>query len=126
MNRDRKKSIIKFGMALFLLSLVLVTAGAQDQSSYANDSAEPAQEPAQEPTKPAQNRSADVWFAGGIVVIVFLLLIFMGYMARDRGSLGTGEMRRAIAGTFVAGFTIIVVLSYTYEVCQKEIVFAYI
>lgn len=60
----------------------------------------------------------------GIVLFVFAGILIMGYSA-DK-DLNKGEMRRAIAGTFVIGFTFLLLLSIFYEFKNKDIVTAYI
>ena len=63
---------------------------------------------------------------GAIVAILaaFVLLICLGYRADKK--LDKGEMRRAIAGTFVVGFSIIAILSFVSGVLREHIVTAYI
>jgi len=68
--------------------------------------------------------ASSVWAAIIILAIVFLLLIYMG-CAVD-GSLDQGEMRRAIAGTFVLGFTMLIFFLARYEIQNKEVVTAYL
>ena len=59
-----------------------------------------------------------------IVLFVFVLILFMGYLA-DK-CLNKGAMRRTIAGTFIVGFTILMFLSLFYDFKNDEIVTAYI
>lgn len=65
-----------------------------------------------------------IWAAIIILAIVFLLLIYLGF-AVD-GTLDQGEMRRAIAGTFVLGFTMLIFFLSRYEIENKEVVSAYL
>ena len=67
---------------------------------------------------------SSVWAAIIIVAVVFLLLLYMGYMAD--GTLDQGEMRRAIAGTFVLGFTILIFFLVAYPVENGEVLSAYL
>ena len=60
----------------------------------------------------------------GIVMITFISLIVTG--CRNDGSLDQGEMRRAIAGTFVVGFTILMFLLSAYDVRNRDIINAYV
>lgn len=65
-----------------------------------------------------------VWAAIIITAIVFLLLMFMGCVVD--GTLDQGEMRRAIAGTFVVGFTMLIFFLAVYEIKNNEVVAAYL
>ncbi|CAD6491436.1 MAG: hypothetical protein CHKLHMKO_00126 [Candidatus Argoarchaeum ethanivorans] len=59
-----------------------------------------------------------------LILGIFVLLIGLGYQA-DK-SLNKGEMRRAIAGTLVTGFVILVFLSLYYEISNQPLVIAFI
>ncbi|WP_406661851.1 hypothetical protein V7O66_04865 [Methanolobus sp. ZRKC3] len=59
-----------------------------------------------------------------VVLLVFGAILVMGYKADT--CLNKGEMRRTIAGTFVVGFTILLLLSLFYEFRNDEIVTAYV
>jgi hypothetical protein len=59
-----------------------------------------------------------------IILVVFVGILGAGWYA-DR-NLDKGEMRRAIAGVFVVGFTIIVFLSISYDIELSKIVLMYI
>jgi hypothetical protein len=66
-----------------------------------------------------------------IAIVVFIILVvFVGILVAgwygDHRNLDKGEMRRAIAGVFVVGFTIIVFLSIVYDIELSEIVLMYI
>ena len=63
-------------------------------------------------------------FAGLVILAVFVMLIILGFKADKQ--LDKGEMRRAIAGTFVVGFTILLILCLTYGIYQNEVIIAYI
>ncbi|HPE52461.1 MAG TPA: hypothetical protein PLS83_13285, partial [Methanothrix soehngenii] len=67
---------------------------------------------------------SSVWAAIIILAIVFLLLLYMG-CAVD-GSLDQGEMRRAIAGTFVLGFTMLIFFLARFEVKNNDIITSYL
>jgi len=67
---------------------------------------------------------SSIWAAIIIIAVVFLLLIYMG-CAVD-GSLDQGEMRRAIAGTFVLGFTILIFFLALHPIKNNELVTAYL
>jgi hypothetical protein len=67
---------------------------------------------------------SSVWAAIIILAIVFLLLLYMG-CAVD-GSLDQGEMRRAIAGTFVLGFTMLIFFLARFKVENGEIITSYL
>ena len=76
------------------------------------------------PTPPTTISSGAAIAAAIVVFIAFGLLIGIGFLA-DR-NLNKGEMRRAIAGTFVVGFTMLMILSLHYGFYQNEIITAYI
>ena len=76
------------------------------------------------PTPPTTISSGAAIAATIVVLIAFGLLIVIGFLA-DR-NLNMGEMRRAIAGTFVVGFTMLMILSLHYGFYQSEIITAYI
>ena len=76
------------------------------------------------PTPPTTISSGAAIAAAIVVFIAFGLLISIGFLA-DR-NLNKGEMRRAIAGTFVVGFTMLMILSLHYGFYRNEIITAYI
>ena len=59
-----------------------------------------------------------------IILVPFGLILYLGWY-KDR-KLDKGEMRRAIAGTFVIGFTLLMMLSVSSGIYQKEVVLMYI
>ena len=63
-------------------------------------------------------------FVVSAILGIFVLLIALGYQA-DK-NLNKGEMRRAIAGTLVIGFVILVFLSLYYEISNQPLVIAFI
>ena len=63
-------------------------------------------------------------FVVSAILGIFVLLIALGYRA-DK-NLNKGEMRRAIAGTLVIGFVILVFLSLYYEISNQPLVIAFI
>jgi len=63
-------------------------------------------------------------FVVSAILGIFVLLIALGYRA-DK-NLNKGEMRRAIAGTLVIGFVILVFLSLCYEISNQPLVIAFI
>ncbi|MHC1631028.1 MAG: hypothetical protein ACXQT4_01850 [Methanotrichaceae archaeon] len=102
----RKKGIFLI-VAILLMGLVSSVASAQTETSDAKD---------------VPLVVAEVVIIG--IIAIFVLLIFMGWV-RDR-SLDKGEMRRAIAGCFVTGFTVLAILSLVYDIEREGIVTAYI
>ena len=63
-------------------------------------------------------------FVVSAILGIFVLLIALGYRA-DK-NLNKGEMRRAIAGTLVVGFVLLVFLSLCYEISNQPLVIAFI
>ena len=143
-KRNRKRRLFRVGVALFLLCLVLSIASAQDQPSNIIPEVEvtptltatptPTSRPVYINTTSTVNvttaapiiSTKDAWAAILLLVIVFGALVGVGYWAKERGRLDMGEMRRAIAGTFVVGFTILVILCLTYDIYRSEVILAYI
>ena len=84
-----------------------------------------AQTPTPEPTPAPTIPTLAAIIAAIVILAAFALLIYVGVKADEK--LNKGEMRRAIAGTFVVGFTVLLILSLTYD-CgyQREIVMMYI
>ncbi len=74
-------------------------------------------------TKPISKWMTMIFVVSAILGI-FVLLIALGYRA-DK-NLNKGEMRRAIAGTLVIGFVILVFLSLCYEISNQPLVIAFI
>ena len=62
--------------------------------------------------------------ASVVIVLCFGMILYLGW--REDHKLDKGEMRRAIAGTFVIGFTILTILCLNYGIYQTEILAAYI
>jgi len=65
-----------------------------------------------------------IWGAVIIIVIIFVMLVYIGL--ESDGTLDQGEMRRAIAATFVVGFTILIMLLATDEIESNETTSAYL
>lgn len=59
-----------------------------------------------------------------LILCAFIGILFLGWF-KDR-NLDKGEMRRAIAGTFVIGFTVLMILCLSFNIYQKEVIIAYI
>ena len=59
-----------------------------------------------------------------IILVTFGLILYLGWYKDE--TLDKGEMRRAIAGTFVIGFTLLMFLSVSSGIYQKEVVLMYI
>ncbi len=73
---------------------------------------------------PSDVRLTIVIVAACIIVFVFIGILILGWL-KDR-NLDKGEMRRAIAGTFVIGFTVLMILCLSFNIYQKEVIIAYI
>ena len=59
-----------------------------------------------------------------MLILVFVLILYLGWL--DDHKLDKGEMRRALAGMLVVGFTVLAVLSIIYEFELSMIALAYI
>ena len=66
----------------------------------------------------------EAFFSGATIIGIFLLLIALGYITNR--SLNKGEMRRAIAGIFIAGFNVLLILSLKTGYASEKITSAYI
>ncbi|HJH25977.1 MAG TPA: hypothetical protein C5S37_04200 [Methanophagales archaeon] len=76
------------------------------------------------PTPEQISKWMTIIFVVSAILGIFVLLIALGYRA-DK-DLNKGEMRRAIAGTLVIGFVILVFLSLCYEISNQPLVIAFI
>ncbi|NIA10578.1 MAG: hypothetical protein GWP10_12835 [Nitrospiraceae bacterium] len=80
-------------------------------------------------TSPTPKSLPAAWVVGAAFVLMsatFWGLILLGWLKDKDHKLDKGEMRRAIAGTFVVGFIILTISSCTgFDIFQKEIVQAY-
>ena len=66
----------------------------------------------------------DSLIAALVILLIFGGMILLGFRADKK--LDQGEMRRAIAGTFVVGFTILMVLSIKYDIPDNDVTTMYI
>jgi hypothetical protein len=66
----------------------------------------------------------DSWFAALAILLIFGWMILIGVKADKK--LDQGEVRRAIAGTFVVGFTILMVLSIKYDIPDNDVTTMYV
>ncbi len=119
-----------FTATILLLSLVTSIVGAAETQDSINETLESINETlvnineklTKKPLQP------DDWkvlcILVGVVVGTFAALILIGY--KNDKALNKGEMRRAIAGSFVVGFTVLVILSAWYEFESNNLVTAYI
>ncbi len=73
---------------------------------------------------PANVRMKVVIVTTCFIICAFIGILILGWL-KDR-NLDKGEMRRAIAGTFVIGFTILMILCLSFNIYQKEVIIAYI
>ncbi len=73
---------------------------------------------------PVDERLTIVIVVACLIICAFIGILFLGWW-KDR-NLDKGEMRRAIAGTFVIGFTILMILCLSFNIYQKEVIIAYI
>ena len=62
--------------------------------------------------------------AACLIICSFIGVLFLGWY-KDH-NLDKGKMRRAIASTFVIGFTILMILCLSFNIYQKEVIIAYI
>ncbi len=73
------------------------------------------------------SRKTPDWLIGtaiAMLIFVFVLILYLGWL--DDHKLDKGEMRRALAGMLVVGFTVLAVLSIIYEFELSMIALAYI
>ena len=149
MNQNLKESFFRIGAVLFLLCLLLpIVAQANDTNESvcinaitANVSALIANVSA--PTANVSTSTANVsalsvtvlskssilgdaglWIAAIAILSVFLWLIHIGAKADKK--LDKGEMRKAIAGTFVVGFSMLMILSIKYDIPDNTITTMYV
>ncbi len=121
-----------FTATIFLLSLVTSMVGAADIQDSINETLESINETLVNINEKLTKKllQPDDWnvlcILVGAAVGTFALLILIGYYSGDR-NLDKGKMRRAIAGSFVVGFTVLVALSVVYDKFESNnLVTAYI
>jgi len=142
MKQNLGKSFFRVGAVLFLLCMVLSIVYAQPNNtnetvcintSTANVSASTANLS----TLTANISATSVVFASKslisdrdsliaalVILLIFVVMIVLGFIADKK--LDQGEMRRAIAGTFVVGFTILMILSIKYKIPDNDVTTMYI
>lgn len=65
-----------------------------------------------------------LWIAAIVILLIFGGMIYIGAKADKK--LDKGEMRKAIAGTFVVGFSMLMILSIKYEIPDNDIITMYV
>jgi len=65
-----------------------------------------------------------LWIAAIVILLIFGGMIYIGAKADKK--LDKGEMRKAIAGTFVVGFSMLMILSIKYEMPDNNITTMYV
>jgi hypothetical protein len=125
-KQDREKSFFRVGVTLFLFSMVLLIASVQGQTSKVNipNSSDVYINASTVAVSiiPSKISTPDALGIAVIILAVFVGLVLLGYWAKEHGRLDMGEMRRAIAGTLVVGFTILLIFSLKYGIMQTEII----
>jgi len=119
-----------FTATILLLSLVTSMVGAAETQDSINETLVSINETLanineiliKEPPQPVDWKVLCILI--GVVVGTFAVLIIIGY--KNDKALDRGELRRAIAGSFVVGFTVLVILSAWYEFGSNNLVTAYI
>jgi hypothetical protein len=114
-NKGKKKalSLLLTGVLLFcVVAMVSAPCGAQT----------PTPTPAE--VFPPEAAFGAFISAIGVILAVFVFLVYIGYRA-DK-DLKTGEFRRAVAGLFVVGFSTLAILSFVFNILRALIIPAYI
>jgi heme/copper-type cytochrome/quinol oxidase subunit 2 len=121
-KQNRKWRWFRGVVAFFLLCIVLSVASAQEQLPKADTNTSTVNIS----TATTMIPTNIAVFTIVVLVITFLILVLLCYNAKETGKLDMGEMRRAMAGTFVVGFTILMILCLTYDIYRSEVIMAYI
>ena len=110
-GRKSTRSLLLAGILLvYIVTVVTAPCGAQQNTSVGEI---------------PEAAAAKVALTGSIaLLLVFVFLIGCGL--KTEGKFGKGELTRAIAGTLVAGFSIIAILSFVFGILREHIVTAYI
>ena len=135
-KQNLKESFFRVGAVLLLLCLLSpIVAQANDtnesvyvNASTANVSASTANVSASSVNifalKSPISDDMGLLLAAGVVLFIFWWLIRIGAKADKK--LDKGEMRRAIAGTFVVGFAMLMLLSIKYDMSENNITTMYV
>ena len=129
MKQNLKESFFRVGAVLLLLCLFLpIVAQANNtteigciNATTANVSALTANVSTSSVT--VLSKSSILDDAGLLIVAIVILSTFGGMIyigAKADKKLDKGEMRRAIAGTFVVGFTVLMILSIKYSISDNN------
>ncbi len=135
MKQNLKKSFFRMGAALLLLCLLLpIVAQANDtnksvyiNATTTNVSTSTANVSASSVTVLSKSSILDdvgLLIAAIVILSVFWWLIHIGAKADKK--LDKGEMRKAIAGTFVVGFSMLMILSIKYDMPDNNITTMYV
>ena len=115
MKQNLVKSFFRVGAVLFLLCMVLSIVYAQPNDTNETVCINTSESPISD---------IGLLLAAGVILLIFGGMIYIGAKADKK--LDKGEMRRAIAGTFVAGFTILMILSIKYDIPDKDVTTMYV
>ena len=135
MKQNLKESFFRVGSVLLLLCLLLpIVAQANDtnksvyiNATTTNVSTSTANVSASSVTVLSKSSILDdvgLLIAAIVILSVFWWLIHIGAKADKK--LDKGEMRKAIAGTFVVGFSMLMILSIKYEIPDNDIITMYV
>ena len=115
MKANKKGYTVSVSTGLLLLGLVAIVIVSTPCVAQAQASAE------EFPAGAAMGAAA---IAIIVIFAAFLVLLYLG--CRGDHNLDKGEFRRAVAGSFVVGFSIIAILSFVFNVLREFIIPAYI
>lgn len=135
MKQNLKESFFRVGAVLLLLCLLLpIVAQANNtnesvciNATTANVSAPIADVSASSVTVLSKSLilgDTGLWIAAIGILLIFWWLIRIGAKADKK--LDKGEMRKAIAGTFVVGFSMLMILSIKYDMPDNNITTMYV
>ena len=142
-KQNLKESFFRVGAVLLLLCLlspIVAQANDTNESVYVNASTANVSASTANVSTSTANVSASsvnifalkspisddmgLLLAAGVVLFIFWWLIRIGAKADKK--LDKGEMRRAIAGTFVVGFAMLMLLSIKYDMSENNITTMYV
>ncbi len=127
-NEDMNRAMqLTFIAVIFFWFAAIVSAPCVAQTPTPTSTATPLQA---QTLIPSDMFSKDVVAIGAaigaifVILIAFAILVYVG--VRGGNNLDKGGLRRAIAGTFVVGFSILAILSFVFGILREHIITAYI
>lgn len=127
-NEDMNRAMqLTFIAVIFFWFAAIVSAPCVAQTPTPTSTATPLQAQTLIPSDMFSKNVVAIGAAIGaifVILIAFAILVYVG--VRGGNNLDKGGLRRAIAGTFVVGFSILAILSFVFGILREHIITAYI